>query len=131
MVQIAIIAAVLIIFLFYFTRKKKEQKPKDELDLRCKFYKEETMNFIRKVKLFRSKTRLKRLETEIERFHKIMQLDEILEKTERESNPAKAIDYYLEALSFILKNKFEPERKAEIEEKIKILQEGAKSKAYK
>lgn len=131
MVQLIIIAIVLIIFLFYFTGKKKKQKPKDELDLKCEFYKEEIMNFIRKVKSFRSKTRLKRLEIEMERFHKVMQLDEILEKAERENSPAKAIDYYLEALSFVLKNKFEPERKTEIEENIKILQENAKSRAYK
>jgi len=74
---------------------------------------------------------MKRLEIEIERFHKAMQLDEILERAERGNNPAKAIDYYLEALSFILKNKFEPERKTEIEEKIKILQKDTKSRIYK
>jgi len=131
MIQLIIIAAVLIIFLLYFTGKRKKQKPKDELDLKCEFYKEEVMNFIRRVKLFRSKARLKRLEIEMERFHKAMQLDEILEKAERENSPAKAIDYYLEALSFILKNKFEPERKTEIEKNIKILQEDAKSRAYR
>jgi len=52
-----------------------------------------------------------------------MDLDDLLEKAERETNPQKAIDYYLEALSFIMKNDFEKERKAEIEERLKTLQQ--------
>ncbi len=131
MIQFAIIIFVLIIFIFYFMGRKGKQKLKSELDLKCESYKKEIINFIKRVKLLKSKTRLKRLEIEIERFHKAMQLDEILEKAERENNSAKAIDYYLETLSFILKNKFEPERKTEIEEKIKILQKDTKSRIYK
>lgn len=126
MVQIIIIAAVLIIFLFYLSSKGKERmkikKPRDELDLRCDFYREQIMNFLRQVRRTRSKTRLRRLESEIERFYKLMELDDLLEKAERENNLQKAIDYYLEALSFIMKNDFEKDRKDEIEEKIRTLQ---------
>ena len=131
MIQFAIIIVVLIIVLLYLIGRKGKQKPRNELDLKCEFYKQEIINFIKRVRLLKSKTRMKRLEIEMERFRKAMQFDEILEKAERENNPAKAIDYYLEALSFILKNKFEPERKTEIEEKIKVLQEDTKSRVYK
>ncbi len=131
MIQFAIIIVVLIIVLLYLIGRKGKQKLRNELDLKCEFYKQEIINFIKRVRLLKSKTRMKRLEIEMERFRKAMQFDEILEKAERENNPAKAIDYYLEALSFILKNKFEPERKTEIEEKIKILQEDTKSRVYK
>jgi len=124
MFQILIIAAVLIV-LFLYLRGKGEmrvKKPRNELDLRCDFYREQVMNFLRRVKHSRSKTRIRRLETEIERFHRLMELDDLLEKAEKENNPQKAIDYYLEALSFIMKNDFEKERKSEIEEGIKALQ---------
>ncbi len=131
MIQFATIIIVFAIVLFYLVGKKGKQKPRNEVDSKCEFYREEIVNFIKRVKSLKSKTRLKRLEIEMKRFRKAMQLDEILERAEKENNPAKAIDYYLEALSFILKNKFEPERKTEIEEKIKILQEDTKSRAYK
>ncbi len=124
MIQIIIIAIVLIAFFLYLRGKgdMKIKRPRDELDLRCDFYKEQIMNFLRRVRRTRSKTRLRRLESEIERFHKVMELDDLLEKAERENNPRKAIDYYLEALAFIMKHNFEKERKNEIEERIKQLQ---------
>ena len=125
MVQLLLIAAVLIIFLLYIRGREgvKIKKPRDELELRCDLFYEQVMNFLRRLKSSRSKTRIRRLEKEIERFQKVMDLDDILEKAERETSPQKAIDYYLEALSFIMKNDFEKERKAEIEEKIKALQQ--------
>jgi len=125
MVQLLLIAAVLIIFLLYIRGREgvKIKKPRDELELRSDFFYEQVMNFLRRLKSSRSKTRIRRLEKEIERFQKVMDLDDLLEKAERETNPQKAIDYYLEALSFIMKNDFEKERKAEIEEKIKALQQ--------
>ncbi len=131
MLQIIIIGGLLFI-LFLYMRTRREigiRKPKDELELRCSFFQEQVMNFLRRVRRFRSETRIRRLESEIERFQKIMDLDDILEKAERESNPQKAIDYYLEALSFIIKNDFEKERKSEIEEKIRALQDIGRKKA--
>ena len=126
MFQIVLIAAVLAIFLLYMKSSRGEmkvKKPKDELELRCDFFQQEVLDFINRLKRYRSKTRINRLESEIERFQKVMDLDDLLERAERETNSQKAIDYYLEALSFIMKNDFEKERKAEIEEKIKALQQ--------
>jgi len=132
MFQLIAIVAVLVILLLYFREKEgvKVKKIKDELELRCDFYQEQIINFLKKLRQSRSKTRIRRLETEIERFQKAMDLDEILEKAEKEINPQKAIDYYLEALSFIMKNDFEKERKPEIEEKIKTLQEMKGKRVY-
>lgn len=126
MFQIVLIAAVLAIFLLYMKSSRGEmkvKKPKDELELRCDFFQQEVLDFINRLKRYRSKTRINRLESEIERFQKVMDLDDLLERAERETNSQKAIDYYLEALSFIMKNDFEKERKVEIEEKIKALQQ--------
>ncbi|MCD6574369.1 hypothetical protein J7K97_01660 [Candidatus Aerophobetes bacterium] len=126
MFQIVLIAAVLAIFLLYMKSSRGEmkvKKPKDELELRCDFFQQEVLDFINRLKRYRSKTRISRLESEIERFQKVMDLDDLLERAERETNSQKAIDYYLEALSFIMKNDFEKERKVEIEEKIKALQQ--------
>ena len=126
MFQIVLIAAVLAIFLLYMKSSRGEmkvKKPKDELELRCDFFQQEVLDFINRLKRYRSKTRINRLESEIERFQKVMDLDDLLERAERETNSRKAIDYYLEALSFIMKNDFEKERKVEIEEKIKALQQ--------
>jgi len=126
MFQIVLIAAVLAIFLLYMKSSRGEmkvKKPKDELELRCDFFQQEVLDFINRLKRYRSKTRISRLESEIERFQKVMDLDDLLERAERETNSRKAIDYYLEALSFIMKNDFEKERKVEIEEKIKALQQ--------
>ena len=130
MFQILLIAAVLVIVYLYLRSRGgvRVKRPKDELELRCDFYYEQVMNFLRRLKHSRSKTRIQRLETETERFQKVTDLDDILESGEKESNSQKAIDYYLEALSFVMKNNFEIDRKAEIEEKIKTLQEGRKNK---
>lgn len=132
MFQVIIIAVVLIIFLFYLKgrEKVKVKKIKDELELNCDFYQQQITNFLKKLRQSRSKTRIRRLEAEIERFQKAMDLDELLERAEKEINPQRAIDYYLEALSFIIKNDFEKERKPEIEEKIKALQEMKGKKVY-
>lgn len=130
MLQVIIIAGVLFVFFLYLKSRGSSgtKKPEDELDLRCELYHEEVMNFLRRLKRFRSQTRIRRLESEIERFQKVMDLDDLLEKGEQESRPQKAIDYYLEALSFIINNDFEKERKGEIEEKIRTLQHMEKNK---
>lgn len=125
MYQVVLIAAVLVIF-FLYLRSRSEvrlKRPKNELELRCDFYYQQIVNFLRRLRHSRSKTRIRRLESEIERFQKVMDLDDVLEKAETETNLQKAIDYYLEALSFMMNNNFEKERKAEIEEKIRNLQE--------
>jgi len=125
MLQIVLIVAVLLIFFLYLRSREdlRIRKPRDELELRCDFYHEQVVNFLRRLKRSRSKARIRRLESEIERFQKVMELDDLLEKAEKETNPQRAIDYYLEALSFMMKNNFEKERKPEIEEKIKSLQQ--------
>ncbi|HHF98953.1 MAG TPA: hypothetical protein ENL39_05660 [Candidatus Aerophobetes bacterium] len=125
MFQILLICAVLLLFFLYLKSKEglKIKKPKDELELRCDFFHQQVINFLNRLRRSRSKTRIRRLESEIERFQKAMDLDDILERAEKETNPQRAIDLYLEALSFIMKNDFEKERKAEIEEKIKALQQ--------
>jgi len=129
-VQIGLIVVVVVIIISYLTRRQKEEKPRDELSLRTQFYREEVMNFIRRLKSSPSKTLVERLELEIERFHKASQLDELLEKAEKEKNTEEAIDYYLEAIAFIMKNNFETPRKVGIEEKIKALQGKPRSQAY-
>ena len=129
-VQIGLIVVVMVIIISYLTRKQREEKPRDELSLRAQFYQEEVMNFIRRLKSSPNKTLKARLEFEIERFHQTSQLDELLEKAEKEKNTQRAIDYYLEAITFIMKNDFETERKIEIEEKIKALQAEPRSQAY-
>lgn len=126
MLQIVLIAAVLVIFYLYLRGRREEiriRKPRDELELRCDFYHEQILNFLRRLRRSRSRIRIRRLESEIERFQKVMDLDDLLEKAEMETDPRKAIDYYLEALSFMMSNSFEKERKEEIEEKIKNLQQ--------
>jgi len=129
-VQIGLIIVVMVIIISYLTRKQREEKPRDELSLRAQFYQEEVMNFIRRLKSSPSKILMERLELEIERFHQTSQLDELLEKAEKEKNTQRAIDYYLEAMTFIMKNNFETARKIEIEEKIKALQGEPRSQAY-
>ncbi|GAH90566.1 unnamed protein product [marine sediment metagenome] len=62
------------------------------------------------------------MEIETGKFKKARQLDTILEKADQEKDPKRAIDYYLEAFSFITRNNFELERKDEIKNKIKALQ---------
>lgn len=129
-VQIGLIIVVMVIIISYLTRKQREEKPRDELSLRAQFYQEEVINFIRRLKNSPNKTLKERLELEIERFHQTSQLDELLEKAEKEKNTQRAIDYYLEAMTFIMKNNFETARKTEIEEKIKALQGEPRSQAY-
>ena len=129
MFQIVLIVVVVLIFYLYLRSRggMRIKKPKDELKFRCDFYYEQVMNFLQKLKRSRSETRVKRLESEIERFQKAMDLDDLLEKAEKETSSRRAIDYYLEALSFVMKNNFEEERKAEIEEKIKNTQQRKRS----
>ena len=129
-VQIGLIVVAMVIIISYLTRKQREEKPRNELSLRAQFYQEEVMNFIRRLKSSPSKILMERLELEIERFHQTSQLDELLEKAEKEKNTQRAIDYYLEAMTFIMKNNFETARKIEIEEKIKALQGQPRSQAY-
>lgn len=125
MFQIILIAVVVLIFYLYVRNRGgiRTKKSKDELKLRCDFYYEQVTNFLQKLKHSRSETRIKRLESEIERFQKAMDLDDLLERAEKEVSSQRAIDYYLEALSFVMKNNFEKERKTEIEEKIKNMQQ--------
>lgn len=125
MIQVVLIIAVLVIFILYFKTRGdvKVKVPRDELAVRCDFYQEQVMNFLRQLKQSQSKTMILRLENEIERMQKFMDLDEFLEKAEKESNPNRAIDFYLEALSYTMRNNFEQERKIDIENSIKNLQE--------
>jgi len=123
MIPLGLIVVCIVILLFYLKRKPKKERPLSEIDTRVESYRKETMRFLKEMKQGRSQTKIRRLQIETERFKKANQLDIILEKAERERNPKKAIDYYLEAFSFINKNNFELERKSEIEDKIKALQE--------
>jgi len=131
MIQLGLIIVGLIILILYLKGKEEKQKPpKDKVLTKANFLKEEVMNFLRGVKEKTTNTKTRRLDIEIERFQKAMQLDELLERAEMEKNPKNAIDYYLEALSFIIKNNFELNRKSEIETKIKALQEKAELHTY-
>ncbi|MBC7188865.1 hypothetical protein H5U35_01435 [Candidatus Aerophobetes bacterium] len=127
MFHLILIVAFLVILYLYLMRRDKGKvrvgSLRDEVELRCDFYHQQVLNFLKKLKKTRSRTRLARLDSEIERFQKVMELDDLLEKAEREKVPQKAIDWYLEALSYIMKHDFERERKAEIEDRIKSLQE--------
>ena len=125
MFQIALIGVVVLIFYLYLRNRRviRVKKSKNELKFRCDFYHEQVMNFLQKLKRSRSETRIKRLESEIERFQKVMDLDNLLERAEKDVSSQRAIDYYLEALSFVIKNDFEKEKKTEIEEKIKSMQQ--------
>ena len=123
MIPLGLIVVCIVILLFYLKRKPKKERPLSEIDTRVESYRKETMRFLKEIKQGRSQIKIRRLQIETERFKKANQLDMILEKAERERNPKKAIDYYLEAFSFISKNNFELERKSEIEDKIKALQE--------
>lgn len=123
MIPLGLIIVCIVILFFYLKAKPKKERPLSEIDTKVESYRKETMRFLREMKQGRSQTKIKRLQIETERFKKANQLDIILEKAEQERNPKKAIDYYLEAFSFISKNNFELERKSEIEDKIKALQE--------
>ncbi|MCD6082888.1 hypothetical protein J7J59_02075 [Candidatus Aerophobetes bacterium] len=97
--------------------------PENKVVAKSDLLRRQVMSFLKEVREKTTSTKARRLEIEIERFQKAMQLDELLEKAEMEKNPKKAIDYYLEALAFIIKNNFELNRKGEIKEKIRALQE--------
>jgi len=121
MIQLALVVVVLIILILYL-KSRPEKGPSSELELKADLLKREVMRLLEEVKKKSTPIKMKRLEMELDRLRKARRLDELLGKAEREKDPPKAIDYYLEAFSFIKKNNFELERKQEIEEKIKTLQ---------
>jgi hypothetical protein len=121
MLQLGLVVVVVIILVLYL-KGRPAKEPSSELELKADLLKREVMRVLEEVRKKPSRVRRKRLEIELKRLQKARGLDELLEKAEREKDPPKAIDYYLEALSFIKKNNFELERKQEIEEKIKALQ---------
>ena len=122
MIPLGLIIVCIVILFFYFKSKPRKERPLSEIDAKVESYRKETTKFLRQIKQGKSQTKIRRLQIETERFKKAGQLDIILEKAEQERNAKKAIDYYLEAFSFINKNNFELERKSEIEDKIKALQ---------
>ncbi len=122
MIQLGLVVVVIIILILYL-KSRPEKEPSSELELKADLLKREVMRLLEEVKKKSTPIKMKRLEIEIQRFQKARRLDELLGKAEREKDPQKAIDYYLEAFSFIKKNNFELERKQEIEEKIKTLQQ--------
>lgn len=128
MIQVGLVIIVFILLIAYLRSTKvnkpeKRRSPSKKVDAKIELFKQETMEFLKELKRGKTQTRIKRLDIEIERLQKVRELDAILEKAEKETNPQKAIDYYLEVFSFITKNKFELERKEEIEEKIRSLQQ--------
>jgi len=130
MIQVGLVIIVFILLIAYLRstkvnklEKRRPHSPSKKVDAKIELFKQETMEFLKELKRGKTQTRIKRLDIEIERLQKVKELDAILEKAEKETNPQKAIDYYLEVFSFITKNKFELERKEEIEEKIRSLQQ--------
>jgi len=130
MIQVGLVIIVFILLIAYLRstkvnkpEKRRPHSPSKKVDAKIELFKQETMEFLKELKRRKTQTRIKRLDIEIERLQKVKKLDAILEKAEKETNPQKAIDYYLEVFSFITKNKFELERKEEIEEKIRSLQQ--------
>ena len=122
MVSLGLIIGCIVILVIYFRTKPRKERPLSEIDSKVESYRKEAMRFLGEMKQRKSQTKIRRLQIEVNRFKKAGQLDIILEKAEQERNAKKAIDYYLEAFSFVNKNNFELERKNEIEEKIKALQ---------
>ena len=122
MLQIVLIIIAIIILFLYL--KAKPQKPplSGEINTRIESFRREMTRFLKEVKEAATQTKIRRLEIETGKFKKARQLDTILEKAEQEKDPKRAIDYYLEAFSFITRNNFELERKDEIKNKIKALQ---------
>ena len=123
MIPLGLTIVCIVILLLCLKTKPRKERPSSEIDTKVESCRKETMKFLRETKQGRSQTNIRRLQIETERFKKANQLDIILERAEQERNAKKAIDYYLEAFSFINKNNFELERKSEIEDKIKALQE--------
>ncbi len=122
MIQLALVVGIVIILILYF-RSRSEKQPPSQLELKADLLKGEVMRLLEDVKKKPTPIKMKRLEIELERLQKGRGLDELMGKAEREKDSQKAIDCYLEAFSFIKKNNFELERKQEIEEKIKTLQQ--------
>jgi len=122
MIQLGLIIICLVIIALYLRGKPKKPRLKSKIDIKAESYRIEIMRFLKGLKGGITQTKRRRLQIEMEKFNKARQLDEILEKAERERDSKKAIDYYLEAFSFITKNNFELDRKNEIEDKIKVLQ---------
>jgi len=122
MLQIALIIIAIIILFLYL--KAKPQKPplSEKINTRIESFRREMTRFLKEVREAATQTKIRRLEIETGKFKKARQLDTILEKAEQEKDPKGAIDYYLEAFSFITRNNFELERKDEIKNKIKALQ---------
>jgi len=122
MMQIVLIIIAIIILFLYL--KAKPQKPplSGEINTRIESFRREMTRFLKEVREAATQTKIRRLEIETGKFKKARQLDTILEKAEQEKDPRRAIDYYLEAFSFITRNNFELERKDEIKNKIKALQ---------
>lgn len=122
MLQIVLIIIAIIILFLYL--KAKPQKPvlSGEINTRIESFRREMTRFLKEVKEAATQTKIRRLEIETGKFKKARQLDTILEKAEQEKDPKRAIDYYLEAFSFVTRNNFELERKDEIKNKIKALQ---------
>ncbi|TKJ43079.1 hypothetical protein CEE34_11650, partial [Candidatus Aerophobetes bacterium Ae_b3a] len=116
MILLGLVIVCVVILLIYLKKKPRKERPLSEIDAKVESYRKETTKFLKQMKQGRSQTKIRRLQVETERFKKAGQLDIILEKAEQERNAKKAIDYYLEAFSFISKNNFELERKSEIED---------------
>ena len=106
MLPLGLIIVCVVILLFYLKTKTRKERPLSEIDAKTESYRKETTKFLSEMKQERSQTRIRRLQIETERFKKANQLDIILEKAEQEKNAKKAIDYYLEAFSFINKYNF-------------------------
>lgn len=122
MLQLVLIIIGIIILFLYLKAKPQKAPLGEEIKTRVEFFRTEIARFLEEVTKATTKTKIKRLEIEIGRFKKARQLDTILEKAEQEKDPKRAIDYYLEAFSFITRNNFELERKDEIKDKIKAVQ---------
>ncbi len=131
MIQLSLIIIGFAILVFYLRgREEKRRTPRGKVAMKADLLKREVMSFLRELRERTTNTKKRRLDIEIERFQKARRLDSLLEKAEMEKNPKKAIDYYLEALSFIMKNNFELNRKSEIETKIKALQQRTELHTY-
>ena len=106
MLQLVLIMMAIIILFLYL--KAKPQKPplSGEINTRIESFRREMTGFLKEVKEAATQTKIRRLEIETGKFKKARQLDTILEKAAQEKDPRRAIDYYLEAFSFITKNNF-------------------------
>ncbi len=131
MIQFALVIIGLFIVFIFLKGERRKREPRNEIEKKAELFKKEILEFLKDVQRKPTKTKLKRLEIEKEKFNKAKQLDKILERAGEERDSRKAIDYYLEAFSFITKNNFELERKSEIEERIRYLQGRIESSASK